>query len=69
MLPTSDTERLLRIDLETDQLVMYGSKTQSSGCVLRGVVSLNLPQPTKVKAITLKFSGNIIKRQAVRKLS
>ncbi|KAG2223039.1 hypothetical protein INT45_008240 [Circinella minor] len=66
MLPTLDKERLLRIDLETDQLVMYGSVTQSSGCVLRGVVSLNLSQPTKVKAIKLKFSGNIIKRQAVQ---
>ncbi|KAI9277120.1 hypothetical protein BDA99DRAFT_430220 [Phascolomyces articulosus] len=66
MLSTPDTERLLRIDLENDQLVMYGSTTDSTGCVLRGVVSLNLSQPTKVKAITLKFSGNIIKRQVVR---
>ncbi|KAI9494877.1 hypothetical protein BDB00DRAFT_816185 [Zychaea mexicana] len=66
MLPTSDSERLLRIDLENDQLVMYGSTTESSGCVLRGVVSLNLVQPTKVKTIALHFSGNIIKRQVVQ---
>ncbi|KAI8144900.1 hypothetical protein BJV82DRAFT_556328 [Fennellomyces sp. T-0311] len=66
MLAASDSDRQLRIDLENDQLVMYGSPTDSTGCVLRGVVSLNLAQPIKVKAITLHFSGNIIKRQVVR---
>ena len=66
-MPAPDSDRLLKIDLENDQLVMYGAPADAAGCVLRGVVSLNLAQPIKVKAITLHFAGNIIKRQSIRK--
>lgn len=59
-------EDILRIHLETDQLVMYGSAENSAGCVLRGVVSLDLNQTTRVRGITLRFVGKITKRHSFR---
>lgn len=38
---------------------MRGSQDESSGCVLRGHVRLNLKEPTKFKAITLRLTGKI----------
>lgn len=49
----------LKIHLESDQLVMYGSSTESSGCVLRGAVSLRLKKPTSLKSLVLSFYGTI----------
>ncbi|KAL9547079.1 hypothetical protein MBANPS3_006355 [Mucor bainieri] len=49
----------LKIHLESDQLVMYGSSTESSGCVLRGAVSLRLKKPTSFKSMILSFYGTI----------
>ncbi|KAI8993244.1 hypothetical protein BDB01DRAFT_754289 [Pilobolus umbonatus] len=58
-------ERLLTgakvtIFLENDHLIMYGSTTESAGCVLRGVMNLNLQEQVKLKSINLKFSGKMI---------
>ncbi|KAI9010956.1 hypothetical protein CLU79DRAFT_709975 [Phycomyces nitens] len=47
----------ITIHLENSQLVMHGSPSESSGCVLRGVLEVNFQEPTKVKAIRLHFSG------------
>lgn len=60
-------EDILRIHLETDQLVMYGTAESSAGCVLRGVVSLDLNQTTRVRGITLRFTGKVTKRHSFRK--
>ncbi|KAI8059399.1 uncharacterized protein B0P05DRAFT_558469 [Gilbertella persicaria] len=47
----------VKIHVESESLIMYGSSTESAGCVLRGVMSLRLPETTKIKSITLEFSG------------
>lgn len=47
----------LKIHLENEQLVMYGSPSDSSGCVLRGALSLRLNKPTNFKSLTLSFQG------------
>ena len=49
----------LRIHLENDQLVMRGSPTESSGCVLRGALFLRLKKPTRFKCLTLSFQGTM----------
>ncbi|GAB5593280.1 hypothetical protein Unana1_08180 [Umbelopsis nana] len=38
---------------------MHGSQDESSGCVLRGYVHLNLKEPAKFKAVTLRLTGKI----------
>ncbi|KAG2206248.1 hypothetical protein INT47_007261 [Mucor saturninus] len=49
----------LKIHLENEQLVMYGSPSESSGCVLRGALSLRLNRPTNLKSLTLSFQGTM----------
>ncbi|KAG0777755.1 hypothetical protein G6F22_011655 [Rhizopus arrhizus] len=38
---------------------MYGSSNESSGCVLRGALSLKLNKPTRLKSLSLCFLGKI----------
>lgn len=49
----------LQIHLDNDTLIMHGSEQESSGCVLRGHVRLNLKEPTKFKSLTLRLTGKI----------
>ena len=49
----------LQIHLDNDTLIMHGSQQESSGCVLRGHVRLNLKEATKFKSITLRLVGKI----------
>jgi hypothetical protein len=49
----------LKIHVESDNLIMYGSSTESAGCVLRGVMNLKLEEPTKIKSIGLEMSGKM----------
>lgn len=49
----------LKIHLENEQLVMYGSPSESSGCVLRGALTLRLNKPTSLKALSLSFQGTM----------
>lgn len=49
----------LKIHLESDKLVMYGSSVESSGCVLRGALTLNLNQPTYIRSLYLRFYGTM----------
>jgi hypothetical protein len=58
----------LKIHLENEQLVMYGSSTESSGCVLRGALSLRLKKPTSFKSLTLSFQGTMSVSWSQRKL-
>lgn len=53
------TSAKLKIHLENEQLVMYGSPSESSGCVLRGALSLGLNRPTSFKSLTLSFEGTM----------
>lgn len=49
----------LRIHLENEHLIMYGSSTESSGCVLRGALSLKLKKSTSFKSLNLCFIGKV----------
>ncbi|KAF1805346.1 hypothetical protein V8B55DRAFT_1446156 [Mucor lusitanicus] len=49
----------LKIHIESDNLIMYGSSSESAGCVLRGVMSLKLQEPTKIKSIALELVGKM----------
>jgi hypothetical protein len=55
---TASTTKL-KIHLENDQLIMYGSTAESSGCVLRGALSLKLSKPTRFNSLVLCFYGTI----------
>ncbi|KAG0169847.1 hypothetical protein DFQ28_011346 [Apophysomyces sp. BC1034] len=46
-----------KINLETDQLILRGSPEESAGVILRGSVSLDCKEHTKLKAVTLRFLG------------
>ncbi|KAI8136704.1 hypothetical protein BJV82DRAFT_638479 [Fennellomyces sp. T-0311] len=48
-----------KIHVESDQLIMYGTPSESAGCVLRGVLDVRVKEPTKVKGITLRFTGKM----------
>lgn len=56
---TTKPSAKLKIHLENEQLVMYGSSTESSGCVLRGALSLRLKKPTSFKSLVLGFQGTM----------
>jgi hypothetical protein len=56
---TTKPNAKLKIYLENDQLIMYGSSNESSGCVLRGALSLRLKNPTSFKSLILSFYGTI----------
>ncbi|CAO3599478.1 unnamed protein product [Absidia cylindrospora] len=47
----------LSVELENDNLIMFGSTYESSGCVLRGVLRFTLTQPLKAKSISVRFTG------------
>jgi hypothetical protein len=49
-----------KIHVESDNLIMYGPTNESAGCILRGVMSLNLQEALKVKSISLQFSGRMV---------
>ncbi|GAA5799311.1 hypothetical protein EDC94DRAFT_650944 [Helicostylum pulchrum] len=49
----------LKIHLENEKLVMYGSPTESSGCVLRGALTLCLKRSTRFKSLVLSFHGSM----------
>lgn len=53
---------MLNIHLEDEHLLMT-----PAGCILRGVVELNLDQPTKLRNITLRLTGQVRKQQTIRK--
>ena len=48
-----------KIHVESDNLIMYDSPSESAGCVLRGVLNVSLAEPTKLKSITLHFTGKM----------
>ncbi|KAI9488574.1 hypothetical protein BDB00DRAFT_884795 [Zychaea mexicana] len=48
-----------KIHVESDQLMMYGTPSESAGCVLRGVLDVCVQEPAKVKAISLRFTGKM----------
>lgn len=48
-----------KINLESDKLILHGNVDESGGVILRGSVSLDCAEPTKVKAVTLKFIGKM----------
>ncbi|CAO3632736.1 unnamed protein product [Mucor hiemalis] len=49
----------VKIHVENENLIMYGSATESPGCVLRGVMNLDLQETTKIKSITLDMVGKM----------
>ncbi|KAK9762278.1 hypothetical protein K7432_012147 [Basidiobolus ranarum] len=53
------TNHILQIKLLEPCLTIHGSPEDSTGCILRGTVSLNLKKPLKVKSITLRFKGMV----------
>lgn len=56
---TKQNSAKLKIHLESEKLVMYGSSQESSGCVLRGALTLRLKKPTSFKSLVLSFYGTI----------
>lgn len=56
---TTKPSAKLKIHVENEQLVMYGSSSESSGCVLRGALSLRLKKPASFKSLILSFQGTI----------
>ncbi|CEP11696.1 hypothetical protein [Parasitella parasitica] len=56
---TNKSNAKLKIHLENDQLIMYGTSNESSGCVLRGALSLRLKKPTSFKSMVLSFYGTM----------
>ncbi|KAI8646473.1 hypothetical protein BD408DRAFT_336833 [Parasitella parasitica] len=49
----------VKIHIESENLIMYGSSAESAGCVLRGVMSLKLQEPAKIKSIALELVGKM----------
>ncbi|KAI8394312.1 uncharacterized protein BYT42DRAFT_554183 [Radiomyces spectabilis] len=50
----------VKIHLENDNVVMYGTPNESAGCVLRGVLNVTLNEPSKIKSISLTFTGTVV---------
>lgn len=48
-----------KIHVENENLIMYGVSSESAGCVLRGVVDLQLQETTKIKSIGLTLTGKM----------
>ncbi|KAF7729578.1 hypothetical protein EC973_004253 [Apophysomyces ossiformis] len=53
------TYNCLKIHLENHTLILRGRADESAGCVLRGCVMLQLREKTRLKSLTLKFSGRM----------
>lgn len=49
----------VKIHVENENLIMHGSAMESSGCVLRGVMNLQLQETTKIKSIGLELIGKM----------
>ncbi|KAI8086592.1 uncharacterized protein BX664DRAFT_336253 [Halteromyces radiatus] len=49
----------LKINLETDHIILHGSPDEAAGVILHGSVVLNCHEHIKVKGFSLKFSGII----------
>lgn len=45
------------LKLDNDEIILHGTAEESGGVVLRGSVTLNCLEQTKIKTITLKFLG------------
>jgi hypothetical protein len=57
IIPTSSTN--LQINLIEPTLYFRGDSEESVGCFLRGNLILNLPKPTKIRKIEMKFVGKL----------
>ncbi|KAF7728656.1 hypothetical protein EC973_005693 [Apophysomyces ossiformis] len=44
-----------KINLETEHIILHGSVDESAGVILRGSVSLDCHETTKVRSVTLRF--------------
>ncbi|RUP46926.1 hypothetical protein BC936DRAFT_146364 [Jimgerdemannia flammicorona] len=49
----------LKIHVENSELMMHGTAVEAAGCLLRGVLTLQLAEAIKVKSIVLKFVGTM----------
>ncbi|KAG2233049.1 hypothetical protein INT48_009849, partial [Thamnidium elegans] len=49
----------VKIHVENENLIMYGASTESAGCVLRGIMNLQLQETTKIKSIKLELVGKM----------
>ncbi|KAI9266475.1 hypothetical protein BDA99DRAFT_505776 [Phascolomyces articulosus] len=49
----------LQINVVDDTLLLHGQADESAGKLLQGSVILDLPEPMKVRAVHLKFSGKM----------
>ncbi|CAO3661076.1 unnamed protein product [Rhizopus stolonifer] len=50
----------LNILVESENLVMHGSSADSAGCVLRGILQLDLQDPIKIKSISMRLEGKVM---------
>lgn len=50
----------LKIIVESENLVMHGSSTESAGCVLRGTLQLSLQDSMKIKSISMQLEGKMM---------
>jgi hypothetical protein len=50
----------LKIIVESENLVMHGSSTESAGCVLRGILQLSLQDSMKIKSISMQLEGKMM---------
>ncbi|CAO3594285.1 unnamed protein product [Absidia cylindrospora] len=58
-LSSSHTGADLKINLETNHIILHGSTDEAAGVMLRGSVVLNCHENLKVKGISLKFAGHL----------
>lgn len=49
----------VKIHVENENLIMYGNPTESAGCVLRGIMNLQLQETSKIKSIGLELTGKM----------
>lgn len=47
----------LNIQLESDQIILHGLAEESAGATIRGSVTLDCIESTKIKSIALKLVG------------
>jgi hypothetical protein len=48
---------MFAIDLESDSIYLHGSSEESAGTQVRGCVQLSFKETTRVKSISLQFTG------------
>lgn len=49
----------LKINVESEEVVLLGHPDEAAGKTLQGTLSLNLPEAIKVKTISLSFIGKM----------